>query len=54
MGQQTDECAPQIIRTNFRYIGDLTPERELWWVCYGAALELAHEEWDGPQTRRAR
>lgn len=40
--------------TNFKMIGDLTPERELWWACYGAALELAHEDWDRrlPRGRR--
>ena len=37
---------------NFRYIGDLTPEREVWWLCYGAALVLAHLDWDGRDSGR--
>lgn len=44
--RQQDEPSPIVVRTNFRYLGDLTPERELWWACYGAALELARQEWD--------
>ena len=43
----------EAVPNNFRWRGDLTPERELWWVCYGAALELAHRDWDRkPQEKK--
>ena len=54
MTKQQDEPSPHVTRTNFRYLGDLTPERELWWTMYGFAMELAHEDWDSklPPTSR--
>jgi hypothetical protein len=46
---EQDEPSPRVRRDNFRYLGDLAPERELWWAMYGAALELTHIEWNKSQ-----
>lgn len=53
MKRQQDEPSPTVVRTNFRYIGDLAPEREQWLRDYSAALERAHREWDARLSRRA-
>ena len=52
MTPEQDEPSPHVRRQNFRYLGDLSPERELWWALYGAKLELAHLDWDRRLPRK--
>jgi hypothetical protein len=45
MPDETVNVLVLVRASNFRPIGDLTPEREQWLRDYSAALERAHHDW---------